>query len=477
MPKFLSLDGVDKNGIRAEVTVQTGTGRITEIVGRGKQNEDGSFRNMEIVFDPDNPLLKRKVYGLLDTTATDLWKYIQEAHADGRTVSYRIESQRRNGVERGTPIGELNPTEQIRRILASIDGVFSHEAKTNPAEDPSNENPSALTQNLAAVAPAVAGPTPDATIAAVRAAVAAGLPRGVVDALVAQALLAGVPADSLNEAWGVGPRSDAADLNSEGVAQAAKAEQFALDHLIHLYTPVKSKDPVSVSDEMLAQSASVGLTLLGLADDVQVGSTHMMHPDRHAPSFARSLDLVIDAVAKRYPVPVGGNEQAQAEWRDAVIAEASERLYGLGRIAAGLLPLSEDERAGKPAPTAPTAPPVAVPESTPPAPQTHDDEAAVLEEFSLLKSASDIVPFVAPKMPLADAPDFTMPSAELIGRLRTLCESANVTSDTAAISDWIERRTGVRSARKVHAPVLDDFCSFYESAGPERVRLEVMQRI
>lgn len=487
MPKFLSQDGLDKNGIRAEVMVQTGTGRIIEVVGRGKQNEDGSFRNVEVVFDPDNPLLKRKVYGLLDTTAGELWSYIQQAQEDGRTVSYRIESQRRNGVDRGTPLALLNPTEQIRRILASIDGIFSHEAKTNPVEDPSNENPSALTQNLAPATASGTGVSVETATTALRDAVAAGMPQGVVDALAATALALGAPASVVLEHLGapVSVSSDASaradSLESVEVERAAQAEQFALDHLIAIYTPAKSKEPVSVSDEMLAQAASVALALLEVADLVQAKYADVPSARRASRSYAHALNLVIDAVDKRYPVPVGGNEQSQSEWREAVMDEVLERLYGLTQIALGKAPLSEEQRhasvqsapvavaedAVPPASTAPAA-------SAEPAPSA---EETILEEISLLKSSTDVRLFEPPDMPAEGTPGFVMPDAAVVGRLRELCETANVTHDTKAISDWIERRLGVRSARKVHAPVLAAFCDHYEAAGPDQVRLEVLQAV
>lgn len=471
MPKFLSLDGIDKNGIRAEVTVQTGTGRISEIVGRGKQNDDGTFRNVEIVFDPDNPLLKRKVYGLLDTTAADLWAYIQQAKEDGRTVSYRIESQRRNGVDRAAPISELNPTEQIRRILAGIDGIFSHEAKTNPAEDPSNENPSALTQNLSPTVPTSgSGLSPEALVTALRDAVSAGLPQGVVDSLAAQALAHGTPASVVQEH--LRQTGDGVDLNSSEMARAAQAEQFALDHLIDIYTPVKSKESVSVSDEMLAQAASVAVALLDLADTVQAKYASLSTANRASRSYERSLGLVIDAVDKRHPVPIGGNEQAQHEWRDAVTAEAIERFYGLTQIAQGKTPLSEVER-GIVEENLPEPPP----SSTEAVVSVKETEEEILEEMSLLKSSTEITPFPRPSMPSDSDPEFVMPDATIISRLKTLCERAEVTGDTKAISDWIERRLGVRTARKVHAPVLDAFCAHYENVGTEQVRIEVLEGI
>lgn len=497
MPKFVSYDGVDNHGVRAEVTVHTGTGTVQELNGIGKQNEDGSYRNVEVVFHPDNPLLKRKVYGLFDTTSRELWDYLQAALQDKRNVSYRIESQRRNGVDRSMPIADLNPTEQIRRILASVDGVFSHEAKTNPAEDPTGDNPSALQQArdgvlvTAGAIPAGQAVSPAQLLSTLSEARSAGLPDVLLETLAAHALAAGAtvadvvsvlrPSGSTDIAWGNGVV--AGHFDSPAVARAAEAEQFALDHLIEIYTPAKSKSPVEVSDEILAQAASVALTLLNVADDVQVAMVEGLdRPARQRASYARILNLVTDAVGKRYSVPIGGNEQSQREWRDAVTEEVKERLYGLGEIANGRAPQSEAQRAT--APAASTERPVwqqiddalSGADSSPTVEPV--DEAQLVQEAFAAEVVSESKPssggFRAPAhLPREGDVDFTAPDGDTISRLRTLCEDAGVVDDPRAISDWIERAFGVRSARKVHSPALAAFCDYYTDAGSAVVMREV----
>ena len=84
MAKFTSHDGMDRNGIRAEVNVMTGTGRVKEIL------RNGEAKNVEIVFDPDNLQLKRKVSGFLDTSSTELWEYVQAAQKDQRDIAFEI---------------------------------------------------------------------------------------------------------------------------------------------------------------------------------------------------------------------------------------------------------------------------------------------------------------------------------------------------------------------------------------------------
>ena len=430
MAKFISHDGVDKNGIRAEVTVMTGTGTISEIVGRGKQNEDGTYRNVEVVFTPDNPMLKRKVYGLLDTTSTELWDYIQKAHESGKNVSYRIESQRRNGVDRTKAIGDLVPTEDVRRILAAIDNHFSHEAKTNPAEDPDNENPSALTQPVQATQQAA---TAGVSLDDLRRAIAEAIPAAPASAT----LYAG---------------SGEINFASPAVISAAKAEQFALDHLVTIYTPAKAKTSVDVSDEMVAQAGALALQLLTIADAahqeaVAVGGG----TSDPAVSKGLALNLVIDAVDKRHPAPLGTDEAKQTEWADTVATEAADRLYAISLLAQG--------RAPQPRPAAPTPP----------------SEIEVEPESTFVDA---IVPF-SPSVPLLDegAAGYIAPGDDLINRVRVLCESAQVLNHPKEISDWMEAVLGVRSARKVHAPVLAEFCDYYEQSGPMTVRTEVISHL
>lgn len=520
MAKFLSHDGVDKNGVRAEVMVQTGTGRIKDLVGRGRAGEDGTFRNIEVVFEPDNPHLKRKVYALLDTTGKELWEYVQAAHADKRDVSYRIESQRKRGIDRTKPFTELVHTEEAVRILAAIDDVFSHEAKTNPKEDPSQENPSALTQDddttsaapaavVVTAAPAAADPSK--LLASLAAARQAGMPATTVDTLAALALAAGAGVDDVASAgfddvetpsaprpvvgrthavedkpWNAYNSDGRVNVGSYMVAHAASAERFALDHLITVYSEGK-KTAVDVSDAMIAQAASVALVLLEMSDEVLIKAVGG-RVDRQKNSYNRAMSLVLDAVDKRYHVPVGANNEARAEWRAKVVAEAAERLYGITEVAQGRLPRPESERNGVPA--AAPAPAVEavktvdeaseVDEVKPAAKKTAAKKAAakpaavVADVFGETTAVVSGDAFKAGVFPAAEEATFIAPDELLVGRLRDLCSKAGVAGEAKAVSDWLERAFGVRATRKVHAPVLESFIDFYEKAGAERIRTEVL---
>lgn len=485
MSKFLSHDGVDGNGVRAEVMVQTGTGRIKQIEKKGRADASGQHRNVAVDFDPDNPLLKRRVYGLLDTTASDLWEYVQQAFADQRTVSFRIESQRKRGVDRTKKFEDLEHTEEVVRVLVALDGIRSHESKTNPAEDPNPENPSALDQPLPAKAtsvPVAAGPSKDALLAALAAAREAGMDPVTVATVAGHALAAGATVEEVNTAgftsesapktperavhavravaveerpW-VATNSDGRiNAGSYAVAHAAAAEQFALDHLVSTYSEGK-KTAVDVSDEMIAQAASVALMLLDIADKVQEAAVGRL--DRQKNSYGRALDLVTDAVAKRHPVPVGGNDQEQGEWKEAITAEASERLYGVLEVASGRLPLSQEEREKAAAAAA--------------AAQANARQSVVAARLgaTVLPPTSFVAPADAPKF---GEKGFVAPDDTLIARVKAVCEGAGVLTNQTGISQWFERATGQKIAMHIHKDVFAAFVEHYETAGPKVVADEV----
>lgn len=495
MAKFVSFDGVDKNGVRAEVMVQTGTGKIKEIIPRGKMAANGSYRNAEIVFTPDNPKLIRKVYALIDTTSKELWQYVWDAQISQKDISYRIESQRKKTIDRTVKFDDLNHSEQVVRILAGVDNLFSHEAKTTPTEDATNDSPSALAQELSAD---LGVPTSDAIPAQGATAVvnvshlldslaearSLNLSPTTIDTLVALAVNAGASLqDALSVGIGLeqepkerrttGGRGFAIEekpwtaYNSDGrvnvgsymVAHAATAERFSLDHLITIYSDGK-KSNVDVTDEMIAQAASLALVLLEMSDDVQrkvVGRT-----DRQKSSYNRGMALVLDAVEKRYPAPSGGNNEAQQSWRASVVNESMERLNGILAVAEGKIPVA-DSFAGA------------------------DESAEVVEVPATgggasLKSTLGAVekPIIKPsfptpkKNPAHGDKTFVEPTAEIISRLRDICVSAGVASETKAISDWLESAVGARVSRKIHSTILEAFATFYEAAGSEIVKTEVL---
>lgn len=531
MAKFLSYDGVDKQGVRAEVMVQTGTGRIKEIVGRGSPKADGSYRNMEVVFDPDNPKLQRKVYALLDTTASELWAYVQDAHATQKDISYRIESQRRRTVDRNLKFEDLVHAEQVVRVLASIDDVYSHEAKTSPNEDPESDAPSALAQEISGATAAIAGETAQTTGSLVSASALLdslaearklNLASTIIDTLVANAVSAGA---SLSDALsaGIGNDDDARErkisvargyaveekpwtaYNSDGrvnpgsyaVAHAATAERFSLDHLVMLYSEGK-KSKVSVSDEMIAQASSLAIEILECADTVQ---RHIVgRIDRQKNSYNRALSLILESIEKRHYAPIGGNSEAVSEWKETIETEAKERFIGVLYVTEGIKPTVEHltgwvpgqsvaasvpaskssasnatEEADSFSAPAPTEPSVAEQVSS-------DTEAAAskpaqVSSESLLATslgATEVSENPAGIYPAYGEPGYQEPSKEVIEALRDICVNAEVVDNPKAISDWLEGHLGVRSARKAHHEAVQNLVKTFQAIEPAVLKQSIL---
>lgn len=493
MGKFLSYDGVDKSGIRAEVMVQTGTGKIKEIVPRGKAGKDGTYRNVEVVFTPDNPKLIRKVYALLDTTSKELWDYVQEAQASEKDISYRIESQRKRTIDRTTKFDDLTHSEEVVRVLAGVDDKFSHEAKTNPAEDPTNEAPSALPQEVAkpvvsanaAVANEVTA-DPKHLLKSLGEARALNLSQTTIDTLVALAVGSGA---TLDEALSVGIGNESVTVisdkpvvgrsyaveekpwtayNSDGrvnagsymVAHAASTERFALDHLIGIYSEGK-KTQVDVTDEMISQAAALALVLLEMSDEVQRRVTGRV--DRQKNSYNRAMALVLDAVDKRYLAPVGGNAEAQETWRNSVVHESIERLRGVLAIAEGKIPLAENVDAN-----------LAIPEA--------EEPKAKQNGVAALKATLGAVEKVSPKTSFKSEENNLLPGQEgfvepnqlVIEKLKGLCVDAGVSSETTAISNWLEASVGSRMSRRVNEPVLIKLIEHYSALDIQEVKSEIL---
>lgn len=539
---FITFDGADKLGVRAEVKVEIGTGTIKEILTReGK-------KNAEIIFNPDNPQLIRKVGAYIDTEkCSELYAYIKKAHAEQSTVAYRIESQRKAKVDRTKTLEELKPTAttDIIRILARIDNVRSPEAVTNPNEDPqegrvdagdapvviNNVSSTNASQSFTAAKETLLGKLAEAR--------KEGYPDSIIDMLIAQALIAGA---TLDEASSVG-FSNEVDFesstnqrnsrvaaqeekpwnahNSDGrpnagsymVTHAATAEQFALDHLIQVYSQTgskASKTAIEVTDNMISQAASLGLQILQIADEVQASITSN-RPNRQKNSYGRALTLVIDAISKRFHWPVGGNEQTQREWKDSVIAESSERLYGVMEIAHDRLPLSLEERASagsispkekapdvvvasKPAQTAPKSVPSAtkpsheevfVPEplfevvspkleNTTPVSSTVANAAAMLGGKVVTpvtaKGETQEAPASQVVLPKKNQEGFIPPSSEQVQRLKDICLRAELIGRNDVINAWLQENTGERVAKEIHATVLEQWLKSVEPLSNDELK-------
>ena len=129
---FISYDGADETGHRAEVQVQVNRGKVKEI----KENSAKEVADVHFTV----PNLKYAIHGWIPTTepAYELIKLAQEADEE---VSFRIETQRKRNVDRKIPMAELKPDmatakENVMVLLVGINGTLTSEHSTHPSEDP-----------------------------------------------------------------------------------------------------------------------------------------------------------------------------------------------------------------------------------------------------------------------------------------------------------------------------------------------------
>jgi len=482
MAKFISHDGSDSTGLRAEISVQTGTGTIKEINGRGTPNEEGSYRNYEVVFTPDNPKLLKKMYGLIDTHNNPLWDYVQQAFASGQNVEFRIESQRKRNVDRSIPFAELQHSEQTVRILAALDDVRSIEALTNPAEDPADtRNARAYPAPEVPATPATTATSVNvdkaAAISAVKHAYETGLPEMMITALTVQALIAGAQMSDLvtlaaattappkrtahaneEKPWVLYNSDGRMNLGSYAVSSAVYAEQSALDHLISVYSP-KSGETIEVTDEILTQAASLGHELLLMADQVQVRAYEGGRPDRQKGSYRRALGLVVGIVTDRQAAPIGGSADAISQWREVVTNEASTRLAAIIMIADPANTTSDpNQESGATMDADPAN------TTSEPAPTTSDFEPETMAALIASQDASQdpFADFRAVHRPAVNEAGFEEPTTEDLEAVRMIFTDAfpadtppTIVSATAgAIVRDVFRAT---KYSHVHAPVLREF--------------------
>lgn len=408
---FVSHDGPDSNGVRAEVYVQVGTGTVKKLV------ESGTNVQAEIVAEH----LRHPIKGWFAKTEP-FYATLVEAQKNGREISYRTESQRKRTVDRSLPIGPLRETTDLARencimVLAAVDGVMSSEAVTNPAEDPNPSGRIRATAPEPTPAPQQGAPqqgavpatgpalSPDNALRGLAAARQAGMPQSVIDASAALALAAGASVKQINSA-GFDAQSERTErtpqrafaaeaapyqayntdgrmnLGSYAVQAAAGAEGLATDLLwadevasaerfnASVDAGENEGPKVTPNPPNFKVAALLGMVFLGLADRVQVAVYGGGRPDRQANSHTRARGLVYDAIKHRFPVPFGQDTDVQTVWKDAVVEEAVTRFQFIVKIASEDAAETSDSAQGETPDQASPQPAEATDSPAAPAPQT-----------------------------------------------------------------------------------------------------------
>ena len=322
MKTFVSHDGVDGNGVRAEVYVQTGEGVVKEI----KENANGTA---DVHFTVEN--LKFPVHGWIGQD-NPVYEVVKKAQQTGDKVEFRIEAQRKANIERDTPIADLRADMKIARektiaILASINGIVSDEAVTNPQEDPAStygrikakgdEKKTVATPGTAFVAGSALQTLRDVTAEQ-------SVSSDIIAAIAAQAILSGSTTDEVLSAIAGPDRRDDSQpelrkafsvegpswkaFNSDGrqnlgassITSGVGAEQFVRAEL------TKKVSPELSNSEKFNDAVKYFATLiLSISDKIQAATYGSgFRADRGVASHARVRGIVYDTVTDYFTLPI-----------------------------------------------------------------------------------------------------------------------------------------------------------------------------
>lgn len=465
---FTSFDGTDENGLRAEVRVKVNRGKIKEI----KPSQNGAVVHIEFSVEK----AKYPIAGWAPV-GSEAHKEAERALANDEEIEYRIETQRRaeKGVPRTTPIDELNPRDEVKSLVVAINGKPSGEGVTNPAEDnkynggsgryvAGDEDAGFSPTNKNAGGSAVSA---DSAITALRNASISGLARPtVLDALAAQALLAGATPEQVNQAIAGASNVDNSQPRDEypqGFATEAKPwNDYNSDGRVNLGSARVSAG-VGIENLVFKHLAEVGgaeasnfsevseyLTSLifAICDVIQAGAYGSgARPDRVASSHARVRGVVYETIQKHYTIPVTlkdgllvADEDALKTWAATVGRISRERFLLAVRLSQSTIPFKQilppASLIGKsPAQPVPSAP---APEAPASAPVASAPQVAV----AVAPATSQEDRVAAARQAAANPVPFTTPTEDVPGVLDTSLDASPAPADGVPASVFSPRPAG-----------------------------------
>lgn len=328
---FISFDGTDEEGVRAEVNVQKNTGKISKILTQ----EDKGVADVHFSVEG----LKFAVHGWVSTDA-EIFELAKTAKANDEEVSFRIETQRHQKIARDIPMSELRANTEIAResvktLLVGINGILSNEAVTNPAEDPKSTNG----RYVAGDEDIAPRPTGNANSAAVDSAsmlanfekaLKESIRPSVLDAMSAQLILAGVDPEVVNKtAAGVTKRDTEQppvqsafateapswkDYNSDGRANLGSATIAAsvgvetlLNEQVREYAINEfGGKKVENQDDIVDYYLNITLAICDRIQNIAYGEGS--RPDRGAASHVRVRGIVYELLKKETTLPLDWTE-------------------------------------------------------------------------------------------------------------------------------------------------------------------------
>ena len=120
---FITYDKIDENGVRAEVKVVTGLGVVEKITPSDKG------KSAKIDFRVENTKYLPSGWAPIDDP---VYKVAEEALKSGEIIHFRIETRRKDGVSRSTPMDDLTPRGDMSK---SRENTFKSFAAAKRADD------------------------------------------------------------------------------------------------------------------------------------------------------------------------------------------------------------------------------------------------------------------------------------------------------------------------------------------------------
>lgn len=323
--KFVSYDEADENGVRAEIVVQKNKGGIKEIK---TEKADKGF--VDVHFDVAG--LNFAVHGWVSVNSP-VYKLVETARDNNEEVEFRIETQRKSGIDPEIPMKELRKDtttalKSVRTVLVGINGVYTDELMTNPAEDAiilGGRQPAKTVGGTVKGNGGGSSVSIETRIENLRKIVTEGGVRAsVLDSMVAVLLLDGAPAELVHQIVG-GDKRDTSqpalqssfsveapswkDYNSDGrmnLGSGAVAAAVGIETLL----AEQFRELVQNSGYQAVDNIDDAVTyyldiLLAICDRVQTFTYGAgFRADRAASSHTRIRGIMYELIKKEIPLPV-----------------------------------------------------------------------------------------------------------------------------------------------------------------------------
>lgn len=167
---FISYDGPDAKGVRAEVKVLMGLGHIDNI-----KSSDKGGKAANVIFSVENNKYTMSGWAPVDS---DIMKIVETARENNEPIHFRIETKRKDHIDRSKPMSDLLPPKDMEaarentyKSLAAVKRIddtewtISEHALTRFDEDPvggSNSANNYTLEELRAMSPKPTAPSVNA---------------------------------------------------------------------------------------------------------------------------------------------------------------------------------------------------------------------------------------------------------------------------------------------------------------------------